>query len=760
MVCPTSIKKEMLLQEEKNQTLHSMKFYTKKEFLDLYYFSYDEASVYYLMKKYHYPVDVAYEYLGYLYSIEEKEYSSKKLNFLRDLKKELMDNHLLTIHSSFQKKVEKSSICTSHIYHIDPFLSNVLPKVEFNSRKIQKPVYEFNSLEEEVHFVCVKIRELVKKGIPFKNIVLCNVSEDYYYSLAKIFSYYKIPIMIPFHNSLYSTKIVQDYLKTGELDLEHPNSITKQICSILQRVVSLEDDEVRREILIYLLKNASIPNPSYQDVVEIKELDSTPFQEDQYVFVLGFNQDALPRIEKDIEFLSDAEKQEIGLSTSYEWNKEEKEVVRNILSNIQNLTLSYKLSSPFSKYYPSSFIEEEKLEVLHEEVNDIEYSDLYNKIRFEEALDGYYLYGEKNGNFLTFSKYYDDEDYSSYSHEFQGIDLDTYLKNLSYPLRLSYTALNTYNECGFKYYIQYVLKLGDYEDTFAAIVGSLYHEILSIYKKSGFDLDYAWNHYLETKDLSLKDTVLLVRIRKDLEELLKVLREQDTYTGFDQEYYEKELKVRVRDDILVEFIGYVDKIMVYQKISDTYFSIVDYKTGTIDTHIEPMKYGLHMQLPIYLYLIHNSKVFDNPIFTGIYYQNILFSYPTWREKLAEEKRDQYKLKGYSTDNIDALERFDSTYQDSSLIKGMKYDSEKGFSRFSKILSDEMVYKLVEYTKKEIEKDTDKILKGEFSIHPKIYGKENVSCKYCKFHDLCFVRDSDSIYLDKVEDFSFLDSDFS
>ena len=31
--------------------------------------------------------------------------------------------------------------------------------------------------------------------------------------------------------------------------------------------------------------------------------------------------------------------------------------------------------------------------------------------------------------------------------------------------------------------------------------------------------------------------------------------------------------------------------------------------------IEPMKYGLHMQLPVYLYLIHYSKVFPNPIFT-------------------------------------------------------------------------------------------------------------------------------------------------
>ena len=45
----------------------------------------------------------------------------------------------------------------------------------------------------------------------------------------------------------------------------------------------------------------------------------------------------------------------------------------------------------------------------------------------------------------------------------------------------------------------------------------------------------------------------------------------------------------------------------YQKIEDTYFTLIDYKTGFIDTHIEPMKYGLHMQLPVYLYLIHYSN---------------------------------------------------------------------------------------------------------------------------------------------------------
>ena len=206
---------------------------------------------------------------------------------------------------------------------------------------------------------------------------------------------------------------------------------------------------------------------------------------------------------------------------------------------------------------------------------------------------------------------------------------------------------------------------------------------------------------------------------------------------------------------LVVFMGFIDKIMFYKKVEDTYFSIVDYKTGFIDTHIEPMKYGLHMQLPVYLYLIHYSKIFTNPIFTGIYYQNILFNYPTWSLKLEQDMKDRFLLKGYSTDDTDVLKKFDITYKDSEYIKSMKYSPEKGFGAYSKIIDGDTLYNLVHYTKKHISDRVDEILSGDFEIDPKVYALNNVSCEFCKFNDICFMRKSQLKYLDKVDDLSFL-----
>ena len=50
---------------------------------------------------------------------------------------------------------------------------------------------------------------------------------------------------------------------------------------------------------------------------------------------------------------------------------------------------------------------------------------------------------------------------------------------------------------------------------------------------------------------------------------------------------------------------------------------------------------------------------------------------------------------------------------------------------------------------------EEIIKADFKINPKIYDKENISCSFCTFKDLCYVKEKDYIYLDKVEDLSFL-----
>lgn len=764
IICPNSYKMKLLDKLSKDDTLYDIKFMTKSEFFENYFFSYDEKAIIFIMKKYNYKLDVVKTLFKYLYVIDEnKNYANEKLDLLVKIKNDLISNNLLSYNNNFREYIKRRNILVKNYYDLDLYEEKILNyKEKFHVATIDCDVYEYQTMEDEVNYTCLKIIDLINNGVDINKICLTNITDDYLYTIKKMFSYYNIPINIDMKNSIYSTKVVKDYLDTGKVYMDDSSKlrINKYLVNIINSLVDIKDDSKEyRSILLDKLKTTYIKDERRVNAINIKDLYSDYFMDDEYVFVLGFNQDYLPKTIKDVFYITDDLKDELDLYKTPYKNNRLKNVVINILANIKNLYLSYKKSSPFATYYKSPIITDLSLNVIKCDDDSFSKSNIYNKIRLVELLDLYNLYKEERPNLKKLYTNYDIP-YKTYSNEFTKIDNDKYLENIPYPLKLSYTSMNTYNECRFKYYIKYVLKLDEFTDTFQAFIGSMYHKILSLYRYENFDFEKEYNKYLEKRDLSLKEKLLLVRIKKELKELLNSIKSQDLITGYNDFYVEKKFDIELDKKVSTIFTGTIDKIMYYKKIDDMYFSIIDYKTGNIDTSIEAMKYGLHMQLPIYLYLINYSKVFKSPIFTGIYYQNILFNYPNfdYKKDLEKLKNDRIKLQGYTTDDTFILERFDPTYEDSSYIKSMKYDDKKGFSRYTKLIGNDTLYDLINYTRHFIDKTADDIIDGDFSINPKLYDKKNVSCEFCKFKDLCYMSDKDLVYLEKQKDLSFLGGD--
>jgi len=764
IICPTEEKMKILTSFEDDKSIYNIKFMTIDEFKNNYFFSYDEKTIYYLMNKYNYNIDVCKVYLNNIYPIDiTKTYESEKLQFLRNLKQELIDNELLYFNNMFKNYIKNKKIIIRNYSNLDKYIEDILGKyeVEILNKNSLQTITEYQTMEEEISNTCIEIIKLINKGIAPDKIYLTNITTDYNYSLKKIFSYYNIPINIDMDNSLYATQIIKEFLQDGNIDIENLDKslINKKLISILNDLSFLDkEDKLYKILLIDKLKNTKISPNKIKNAVNIKNLYNETFNDDEYVFVLGFNQDILPKMVKDEDFITDDIKDELSLYKTYEINERNKKNTIQILSNIKNLYLSYKLETPFKSFYKSSLIADMNLQITSPKQDTYSYSDLYNKLRLGEKIDLYYLYNEQDDSLKKLLTHYNIP-YNTYSNQFNGLDNKNYLEYQNNSLRLSYTSLNSYNECKFKYYIKYVLKLDPNTDNFSSYIGSMYHKILSLYKKTNFDFEKEYNKYLETRELSLKEKILLIRLKNELLELIELLKKQELITGYNNELYEEKIDINLEKNIDVIFTGTIDKIMYYKKIEDTYFSIIDYKTGTIDTKIEPIKYGLHMQLPVYLYLIHYSKVFENPIFTGIYYQNILFSYPNYDQKDIEDmKKERIKLDGYSTETKEILEVFDSTMEKSELIKSMAYTNEKGFSHYSKVLNDDTLFNLVKYTKNHISTVADSIIDGDFEVNPKHYDKENISCKFCAYKDLCFMKEQDANYLEKVDNLDFLGGD--
>ena len=181
IVCPNDEKIKILENLNKNSELYNVKFMSKEEFIKNYFFDYTVDTIYYLMDKYKFNLDVCKVYLKNMLVIDvSKEYESIKLNFLKDLKKELISKNLLKVNLFFREYIKNKNIEVRNYFDLDKYEEEALNyKVEIPTSTINADVYECSGIEDEVNFVALKIIELLNNGIDINKISLANVSSDY-----------------------------------------------------------------------------------------------------------------------------------------------------------------------------------------------------------------------------------------------------------------------------------------------------------------------------------------------------------------------------------------------------------------------------------------------------------------------------------------------------------------------------------------------------------------------------------------------------
>ena len=761
-------KKNILKTIEKENKLHRIKFMSKDEFFSHYYFKITDEVYLYLMEKYEYKYDVVTRYLNYLYIIDiNEQYTEEKLIFLQKLKKELIEKNLLVFNNGFKeylkdKEIEVLSYERLEKYEEDVFLSLNAKIKRAKENELKVSVYETETIEEEILFVITKIHELLKSGVIINDIFIANADDEYNYLLGKLFSYFHIPINLNITSSIYETKEVQNYLRDDELLLDHPTEITKKLISVINSLDIEINSEKYKKILIEKLKTTSLPAKKQINAVNMIDLEKETDYSNKHIFVVGLNQNKLPKIRKDEDYISDHIKESLPLFTTDEKNAFEYDYIYRLLSNIPNLYLSYKKRTSFNEYYPSNLIKDFNLEVKKYEFAETSLSTIYNQIILGQKLDRYHKYGYIDDLLPSLYSFYKKNNYKHYNNQFSGINHDQYLEWVKYKINLSYSNLNDYNLCAFRYYIKHVLKIEPFNETITLTIGTICHELLESMDNDDFTFDTYYQKILSEYELEPRDKVIIGNLKNQMKTMIDMINKQKNYTHFKDTFYEEKIRIPLNkaNFLSVNMSGSIDKIMYDKHINDAYYALIDYKTGSVDSSLVNLKYGLSMQLPIYLYLMSNSKLFNSPIFTGFYYQKLIHSKENYKKGLTLEQLniDRYKLNGYSVDDEELLSKFDITYKDSEVIKSMKL-TDKGFSGYSKTLSDEDVYNLITYTTKIIDKQSDNIINADFSVNPKIIGKDNLSCQYCTFKDLCFVKEEDKQYLEKEKDLSFLGGDY-
>lgn len=780
LITPNSVKEQILVSLNKKDKILNIKFMTLEEIRNNYYFEYDEKALLFIMDNYKLNVDISRVIINLLYFIDDKKYIDPKLQFLQEVKTNLDKHNLLIYNKMFRKFIKNKNLICYGYPKLNKFNSYLLNEINCNTiyeehSNIKRKVNVFNTLEEEVEFVFIEISKLINDGIDINNICLCGITDEYTYTLKKYSKLFNIPL--EFSESIYSSEIVKNYLKV----LLSSKSFSDALCSLEQSFnLSKEENAAIYNILLNIsnkyndldykfeniyklvvddIKNISINKNKLSNSIGIKSIGE-PILDNEYVFMLGFNQEIIPRIFSDEDYLTDIEKKENNLliETSIEKNILFKKITIDFINSINNLTITAKEESISKNYLISNLANELDYEIVRPNIEcSTIYSLAYAKLKLAKCLDDYIKYGIVDRNLkLLYNNI--NIDYLTYDNRFSGIDTERLLDKLKNGLILSYTHVDNYYHCAFKYYLTNILKLDKFENNFNTTIGSLFHYILSICFSDNFGFSYEYDKYIGNIDLNAMEKFLLIKLKNELEVVINNVKKLHKETGLTNMLLEHKISIDKSTIIPVKFTGVVDKIM-YKEKENTLVSIVDYKTGHTKINLYNVLYGLSMQLPIYLYLVEKSKKFKNVRFTGFYLQQILFGEITYvpNKTYQQQKEQNLKLDGYSNDDTSILEVFIPDYEDSNFVKSMKITS-KGFGPYSKVLSDSQIFNLVDFVDVKINDARDKILEGKFDINPKQIGDEKIGCDYCKFRDICFRTNDDFVKLKENKSLSFLGGD--
>lgn len=645
-------------------------------------------------------------------------------------------------------------------------------------------ILEFKDYKEEVLFALKKIANLLESGVDANKIKI-QIPNEYLNYANEVFTLSNISLNINSSSSLKEFEITKNII--NELNLLLNENIDDAFRRVLEKYASYDNPILEKIVNIfnkylkYDLKleeiiadiNFEFSNSKYSKKyiggINVCNILENVVEEDDYIFILGFNQDVFPKTFKDEEYLLDFERKELGLLLSSDKNKALNEKVINTLNSINNLYLSYNatlnLASIALKLGSNLKIEKKENDY------NVSYSKKLDEIALGKHLDLYFKYDIRSDALSKLYNMYPINNYKKYDNKFTGVNDEFYNLYLKDGITLSYTAIDKYNNCGFLFYLENVLKIRRVSNEESIFIGNLIHHLLySVLNEDEIvDLKCFMNNVLkeyclnEEISLNAKDEFFINKYIDTLLYLLDFISLHSKNSEFKIFGLEKEFCLDLDFDIDVKLKGKIDKILTLEINQQKYAIVVDYKSGSTDFDLNRVVHGLNMQIMFYFYFL--NKTYANEFeFAGGYLQGVMpnstFTFDSKKTYL-DQLYEHFKLEGYSSSNIEVLKKIDKDIEnESKFIKGIRFTKDGDFHHYSKskVLSKKQFEKLYKLTEEIISTSTKNILSGIFLINPKKIGNSIDSCKYCPYKDICFREEKDYEILTDYKDFKFLEDE--
>ncbi|MDT8337317.1 MAG: PD-(D/E)XK nuclease family protein, partial [Candidatus Izemoplasmatales bacterium] len=487
LICANQDKLQILNYLSDNSIFLNLDFYDSH----FPYLSFNKNYLFYLSKNFGIKPYLGERFRKYFDYIDiSKEYISDKIKHLQEIKKTLLKNNILIE----KKRVYSQVYQVNDLFVPDKFNQNV-EKIYTNKVSENKvALYKAIDHLEQVKFVYEKVIDLLENGIDINKINILNSTVENDVSLGKLFHDSSIPYNINKRFSLSEYPVMINLIKhlreTGYekalnylTGLEKNDVINKiiRVFNTYEKVLFIEDIEV----LIYELKRLSLIDSGYAEAINITSFNNLVYREDEYYILMNYYDDAFPKKYVDNDYLIDSEVKEIDYPTSIELNNYNKQMITDVLNQIDHLILVYP-NQVIDETRPARFN-------LRREINYFVYKHEY---KFKTYLQNlvYLDYTKKRYDFNNYNIYTADLDRLNnvYHHEYQeyipfftGINDKTLTYLIDKFNTLTAYKLESYSLCPFQYYLKYLLKLDSFEDNIFTYIGNVIHKALELKMKNG-----------------------------------------------------------------------------------------------------------------------------------------------------------------------------------------------------------------------------------------------------------------------------------
>ncbi len=790
VICPYEIKKQILSFLSNNNLLKDIKWFDRNQFISFNTYTLKQEANIKASLFFGREISIIDEMICYMPYIDITNVDgSTQLKEIISLKKYLINQDLI---------IENTDLSLLHqrdIYVIgysirDRLFNKLLSSYQYHTIEFpdhQNPialVKHSNELSEVIH-LSENIAKLIDDGISPKNIKVYTTNETYIPFIESIFNRYQLKANFTFNKPIISYQITKLFQHT-DFDNKNTSDVINDLYEAISKLFSSNHEDISKKLISLLnkylhidapyssikpilmreLKSIKINYESYENGIIVGNITSLIPTDDDHVFMIGMNANEISKVAIDHDFLSDFDKQMIGMETSLEKTNLNKKILLDFINHTKHMTMSYKEISNYKEAYLSPIVDDisRSINASSPIRSNIRYSMKQDTLILKKHLDVYKTYGSHHDDISTLYQHLHKNIPNDYDHKMDTLKQDTLIRLLNKKNTLSYSNLNTYFECPFKFMLKHLIKIDPFDmDTLSLHIGNFYHDVLKDYKNFSEDIEQLQtqlNHllavYMESleNDLDHKDTFYLKHSLEQLFQVIVFLKEIDARSSFKVHETEKNVELEIGSTYIKKLIGKIDKIMTLDEQHHTLY-IVDYKTGKADQSLNYIHKGLYAQLMFYLLFIYKQK--DNPTFIGFFYQNI--NAPL--QKAQQDKdyisilREKWSLNGYHISEPSLVTQIDPEFSTYKTLSRYALKNDQTPKKTSWVYKHEDLIKLLLEFETYILKEIDKIENGHFPISPIYLDDESykkAACKYCNFKDLCYVKKTDFIHVSKQKVF--------